>query len=193
VVEVYEHKYGFNPRTEGMTSYVRRRFHLISGGNPQLWMIHYLRAPDEGTLATPSLDKTKTDSIDRLPVSQAATQPYPPRPFPLPPITKIEFLLSPTGQLVSFKNPNTTWQPNMPPAAPAYPSTPYGPRPPVPAQQYRPTPPMPAQPAKRVKIEEEEEEEVLMPRDVAAGRFIRWTEWMEEILSSGYNIRILSY
>ena len=48
MVEVYEHKYGFNPRTEGMTSYVRRRFHLITGGNPQLWMIHYLRAPDEG-------------------------------------------------------------------------------------------------------------------------------------------------
>jgi Fungal domain of unknown function (DUF1750) len=49
MVEVYEHKYGYNPRTEGMTSYVRRRFHLIQGGNPQLWLIHYLRAPDEGT------------------------------------------------------------------------------------------------------------------------------------------------
>src|SRR5262245_50047370 len=48
VVEVYEHKYGFNPRTETMTSYVRRRFHLVHGGNPQLWLIHYLRAPDEG-------------------------------------------------------------------------------------------------------------------------------------------------
>lgn len=42
---------------------------------------------------------------------------------------------------------------------------------------------------KRVKVEEEEDEEVFMPRDVAANRFARWTEWMEEILSSGYHIR----
>ena len=45
---MYEHKYGYNPRTEGMTGYFRRRFHLIHGGNPSLWLIHYLRAPDEG-------------------------------------------------------------------------------------------------------------------------------------------------
>ena len=57
MVEVYEHKYGYNPRTEGMTSYVRRRFHLIQGGNPQLWLIHYLRAPDEGS--PPSSKKIK--------------------------------------------------------------------------------------------------------------------------------------
>jgi len=47
-VEVYEHKYGYNPRTDSMTSYVRRRMHLVQGGNPQLWLIHYLRAPEEG-------------------------------------------------------------------------------------------------------------------------------------------------
>ena len=79
----------------------------------------------------------------------------------------------------------------MPPAGPSgyhpAPPPPYG-RPPGPPQ-YRPGPPMPAQPAKRMKIEEEEEEEVSIPRDVAAARFIRWTEWMEEILNSGYNIR----
>jgi hypothetical protein len=41
-------------------------------------------------------------------------------------------------------------------------------------------------------LEEEEEEEVFIPRDVAAQRFVRWTEWMEEILGSGYNIRMIA-
>lgn len=45
---------------------------------------------------------------------------------------------------------------------------------------------------KRAKLEEDEEEEAFLPRDVAAERFIRWTEYMEEILGSGYNIRILN-
>lgn len=44
--------------------------------------------------------------------------------------------------------------------------------------------------SKRIKVEEEEEEDPVMPRELAAQRFVRWTEWMEEILSSGYNIRM---
>lgn len=47
---------------------------------------------------------------------------------------------------------------------------------------------MPVPANKRIKVEEDEEEESFAPRDVAAQRFVRWTEWMEEILSSGYNI-----
>ena len=43
---------------------------------------------------------------------------------------------------------------------------------------------------KRIKVEEEEDDEPVIPRDLAAQRFVRWTEWMEEILTSGYNIRI---
>ena len=59
------------------------------------------------------------------------------------------------------------------------------------APAYRPPPQqIPVQANKRVKIEEEEEDDTFVPRDIAAQRFIRWTEWMEEILSSGYNIRI---
>ena len=58
----------------------------------------------------------------------------------------------------------------------------------LPPQTYRPQQ-VPQGGNKRVKVEEEEEEEVFMPRDVAAQRFVRWTEWMEEILSSGYHIR----
>jgi Fungal domain of unknown function (DUF1750) len=87
----------------------------------------------------------------------------------------------------------------MPPAQ-HYPPQP----PPPPPQQYmnraqpmqqptyRPQQGVPMPGHKRVKIEEEEEEEQLLPRDIAAHRFVRWTEWMEEILSSGYNIRIPS-
>lgn len=60
-----------------------------------------------------------------------------------------------------------------------------------PAAAYRPPqPPIPVPGNKRVKIEEEEEEDTFIPRDIAAQRFVRWTEWMEEILSSGYNIRM---
>jgi hypothetical protein len=129
-------------------------------------------------------------------VTQAAPQPYPPRPFPLPPLSEIKFTISPTGQLVSFKNQNTIWPPNMPPVQQHYP-----PQQPqymnrggaqVHPPNYRPPQQLPAPPSKRVKIEEEEEEEPFIPRDVATQRFIRWTEWMEEILSSGYNIRIFS-
>ena len=188
MVEVYEHKYGFNPRTEGMTGYVRRRFHLISGGNPQLWLIHYLRAPDEGMYAS----FPRVNIKDRLPVTHSAPQPYAPRPFPLPNIGKIEFVISNTGQLVSFKNPNTTWQPNMPPVQQQhYSPQQFGQRPQVQPPAYRPQPQMTPQSAKRVKLEEEEEEDVFIPRDVAAQRFVRWTEWMEEILGSGYNIRMV--
>jgi hypothetical protein len=57
----------------------------------------------------------------------------------------------------------------------------------VPPPAYRPQQVPPGN--KRVKVEEEEDEEVFLPRDVAAQRFVRWTEWMEEILSSGYHIR----
>lgn len=136
--------------------------------------------------------------LDRLPVTQAAPQPYPPRPYPLPSLADIKFTISTNGQLVSFKNPNTIWPPNMPPTQH------YPPQPPPPQQQphymnrapqmqqpaYRPQQGLPMPGSKRVKIEEEEEDEQLLPRDIAAQRFVRWTEWMEEILSSGYNIRI---
>jgi Fungal domain of unknown function (DUF1750) len=108
--------------------------------------------------------------------------------------------LSNTGQLVSFKNQNITWSANVPPAqqfAPlhqqqaAHPvQPPYINRPQQPPAAYRPPQPAPMQPNKRVKVEDEEEEETFTPRDVAAQRFVRWTEWMEEVLSSGYNIRI---
>ena len=57
----------------------------------------------------------------------------------------------------------------------------------VPPPAYRPQQVPPGN--KRVKVEEDEDEEVFLPRDVAAQRFVRWTEWMEEILSSGYHIR----
>jgi SWI/SNF and RSC complexes subunit Ssr4 C-terminal len=151
-----------------MTSYVRRRFHLIQGGNPQLWLLHYLRAPDE----------------DRLPASQPQ-QTFPPRPFPLPNIAKVEFVLGPQGQLVSFKNPSTQWTPSFPQQTQTqFPGSGYTP-------QFRGRQPVPPQGIKRVKIEEEEDDEVLIPRDVAAGRYVRWTEWMEEIISSGYHIRML--
>jgi hypothetical protein len=49
---------------------------------------------------------------------------------------------------------------------------------------------VPPQANKRVKVEEDEDEDAIVAREVAAARFVRWTEWMEEILSSGYNIRI---
>jgi hypothetical protein len=188
-VEVYEQKYGYNPRTESMTGYVRRRFHLVQGGNPQLWLIHYLRAPDEGNhTAFISLELI----LDRLPVAHSGPLPYPPppRPYPLPNIAKIEFVISNTGQLVSFKNPNTSWAPNMPPAQHYPPQQPYVNRQPqVQPPPYRPQPQLHPQGNKRVKVEDEEEEEPFLPRDIAAQRFVRWTEWMEEILSSGYNIR----
>jgi Fungal domain of unknown function (DUF1750) len=62
-----------------------------------------------------------------------------------------------------------------------------------PGPQYRGPPPGPGpqgMPAnKRIKVEEEEDDEPGVPREVAAQRFVRWTEWMEEILSSGYHIR----
>ena len=197
-----------------MTGYVRRRFHLIQGGNPQLWLIHYLRAPDEGL--PPPLPSSNDhssltkDCVDRLPVSQAPPppQPYPPRPFPLPKLADVTFTLSTTDQLVSFKNPAATWPPPPPVAqqmsAPPPQQQHYTPQgggggPPthfmgrqhpqqVAPPTYRPQQ-VPPSGNKRVKVEEEEDEEVFMPRDVAAQRFVRWTEWMEEILSSGYHIR----
>jgi SWI/SNF and RSC complexes subunit Ssr4 C-terminal len=58
----------------------------------------------------------------------------------------------------------------------------------LPAAYRPPQPPLPGPGVKRVKIEEEEEDDTFVPKDVAAQRFVRWTEWMEEILSSGYNI-----
>jgi hypothetical protein len=127
---------------------------------------------------------------DRLPVTQAAPQPYPPRPHPLPSIAPLQFYLSNTGQLSSVKNPNTTWAPNMPSTQH------YGPpqqsfvnrTPQVQPPAYRPQQ-LPPQGAKRIKVEEDEDEETIVAREIAAARFVRWTEWMEEILSSGYNIR----
>jgi Fungal domain of unknown function (DUF1750) len=128
---------------------------------------------------------------DRLPVTQTAPQPYPPRPYPLPTIAPLQFYLSSTGQLSSVKNPNTTWAPNMPSTQH------YGPpqqsfvnrTPQVQPPAYRPQQQLPPQGAKRVKVEEDEDEETIVAREIAAARFVRWTEWMEEILSSGYNIR----
>jgi Fungal domain of unknown function (DUF1750) len=133
--------------------------------------------------------------IDRLPVTQAAPQPYPPRPFPLPTLAEMKFTISSQGQLISFKNQNTIWPPNMTPTQQHYPQqSPYMNRgPQVHPPAYRPSQPLPVQASKRVKIEEEEDEETPIPRDIAAQRFIRWTEWMEEILSSGYNIRTLLF
>ena len=148
------------------------------------------------------------DCVDRLPVSQAAPppQPYPPRPFPLPKLADISFTLSNTGQLVSFKNQATIWPPPPPvaqqmsaPPPQQQHYTPLGGGPshfmgrPLPQQvappTYRPQQ-VPPPGNKRVKVEEEEDDEdVPVPRDVAAQRFVRWTEWMEEILSSGYHIR----
>jgi hypothetical protein len=70
-----------------------------------------------------------------------------------------------------------------------------GGRPPPPGgpqQMYRQAGPpqgMGVPPNKRIKVEEEDEEDPVLPRELAAQRFVRWTEWMEEILSSGYNIR----
>ena len=62
-------------------------------------------------------------------------------------------------------------------------------RPPPGFRGPQPGPPQGLPASKRIKVEEEEEDEPGVPREVAAQRFVRWTEWMEEILSSGYNIR----
>src|ERR1700738_1745537 len=51
---------------------------------------------------------------DRLPVTQAPPQSYPPRPYPLPTLAPLQFYLSPNGQLSSVKNSNTSWAPTMP-------------------------------------------------------------------------------
>jgi Fungal domain of unknown function (DUF1750) len=133
--------------------------------------------------------------LDRLPVTaQAPGSNYPPRPYPLPMLADLKFTISNTGQLVSFKNPNTIWPPNMPPIQHYPQQSPFMNRPPqVQPPAYRPQQPLPVQANKRVKIEEEEEEETFIPKDVAAQRFVRWTEWMEEILGSGYNIRNPSF
>ena len=98
MVEVYEHKYGYNPRTEGMTGYVRRRFHLVQGGNPQLWLIHYLRAPDEGTSSHQASFINNRPSPSHT--SSTSIIPAPPFPTSQPLRNKIHNLTNRTTRLI---------------------------------------------------------------------------------------------
>ncbi|KZT51426.1 hypothetical protein CALCODRAFT_503548 [Calocera cornea HHB12733] len=43
-LEVKETKYGFVPGAETQANRVRRKFRLLKGGSPHLWLIHYTRA-----------------------------------------------------------------------------------------------------------------------------------------------------
>lgn len=74
VIQILEHKYGFLPGEEHITSRSRRRFRLANK-NPQdiassLWLLFYSR----------------TDEATRVPANVAAAQPQPMRQYPLPPL-----------------------------------------------------------------------------------------------------------
>ncbi|OLL24672.1 SWI/SNF and RSC complexes subunit ssr4, partial [Neolecta irregularis DAH-3] len=178
-IEVFEHKCGFIPGQEQFTSRVRRRFHLVRGGNEQLWFLYYLRS----------------EQHERVPVNPALAIPQPARRYPLPPISQKELWLFGPPQTQSTGQ----WQVRPPPTQATTPTHHMGM---LPASVMQGLPsqgshlatasvnvqqPQIAQ--KRQKTEQDDDLEFMSVRDIAKTRYMRHHDWMEEVLGSIYSTK----
>ena len=182
IVEVYEHKYGFNPQVDTVTMTVRRRFHLIQSTNhsEQLWLLHYLRSPEQ----------------DHIKVSLEQSRPQPPRQYPLPELPNNQFFLGsqiqppvvlrPQQQPQQAQQSTQTQQqhggsyynrPNIPAAAPGQP-----------AYKRARMNSLPIGTGAEL-LEGQDEFDIYSLRDGAAVRY-RWLgELMEEVLGSAHHTK----
>ncbi|KZO93638.1 hypothetical protein CALVIDRAFT_600605 [Calocera viscosa TUFC12733] len=154
-LEVKETKYGFVPGVETQANRVRRKFRLLKGGSPHLWLIHYSRA--QAQAVPPIFQSTPSRKY----------------PIPPPPIGPVWVLNGPRPgqpmqqqqQQVPGRSPQKDMQRAMMMAQ---------------QQQQRAAAAAAAQHAK-VEEDSDDEPEFLTKRDLAKARYMRNHEFMQDI------------
>ncbi|EJT98626.1 hypothetical protein DACRYDRAFT_110532 [Dacryopinax primogenitus] len=85
-LEVKETKYGFIPGAETQANRVRRKFRLLKGGSPHLWLIHYTRGQAQPVPPIFQSTPSRKYPIPPAPSGPVLVFSQPPRPGqPLPP------------------------------------------------------------------------------------------------------------
>ncbi|ORY77389.1 hypothetical protein BCR37DRAFT_389197 [Protomyces lactucae-debilis] len=200
VIQILEHKYGFLPGEEHLTSRSRRRFRLANK-NPNdiaasLWLLFYSR----------------TDEATRVPANIQAAQPQPMRQYPLPQLQTKGFnliaarpgaALPPASaatlqaqQVAQYQQQQRLQQQQQRAGRPGQhgygqqgkPGT--GPgttaqnqaRCPI-IPQKRGLPVDPTQPVSQYDDPIGDDMDLVTPREISRARYVQHHEWMEEILS----------